>query len=67
MFINRDRGLSNTLYWFFEVRNRPMENYHKVLKVKIKKLKHFEQWFSVHTNGEPTCSSVLHQLRDGRL
>src|SRR6218665_1454669 len=39
MFKNCDRGLSNALYWFFEVRNKEynMENYHNVLKVKLKK------------------------------
>jgi len=39
MVRNRDRGLSNTLYWFFEVWNTAkMENYLIVLKVNLKKI-----------------------------
>ena len=61
MFKNRDRGLSNTLYWFFEVRNRAyMENYVIVLRVKLKiNSEHFKQRFSVHSNREQTCLSEI--------
>ena len=63
MFRNRDKGLSNCLNWFFEVRNWAyMENYHNVLKVKLQKIPKTQERFpktqerfSVHTNGKQTC------------
>src|SRR6218665_1099257 len=57
MFRNRDRGLSNTLYWFFEVWNNAYNGalpHYSEGKSK-KNCKHFEQRFSLHTNGEQTC------------
>src|SRR6218665_1558720 len=57
MFRNRDRGLSNTLYWFFEVWNSvysgALPHYSEGKSKKY--CKHFEQCFSLHTNGEQTC------------
>ena len=36
-----------------------MENYRIVLNVNLKNCKHFEQSFSLHTNGEQTCWDVM--------
>ena len=61
MFRNRDRGLSNTLYWFVEVWNKAYngELPHCSEGKSKKNCRHFEQRFSLYTNGEQTCLPEL--------
>src|SRR6218665_3250961 len=56
MFKYHDRGLSNTVCWFFEIMNMTyIENYHNVLTKN--NTKHFEQRFFGSQNGEQTYLS----------
>ena len=59
MFRNRERGLSNTLYWFFEVWNSAyMENYNIVSEGKTKKLQRFSRTAVSETSTTSSTISV---------